>query len=149
MLLLRPVGQTRVNVPFSPYFLHEVAGNHVLSISSKGDTVDGMLKAIARVPSAGYTAISTRLFSTQVPTFADNNQLSQLLEAHAVRINATSTESSTPLGVSLLLGFGPILLLVGCLCCSRVGPRRAAVGWERWVRSVARRPDGSIRRRSG
>jgi cell division protease FtsH len=144
VLLLRPVGQTRVNVPFSPYFLHEVASNQVLSISSKGDTVDGMLKAIARVPSAGHTAISTRLFSTQVPTFADNNQLSQLLEAHGVQIKVTSTESSTPLGVSLLLGFGPTLLLVGLFVlfarrAAKSGGGMGALG--AFGRSQARRID--------
>ncbi len=139
-----------MNVPFSPYFLHEVAGNQVLSISSKGDTVNGTLRAAARIPSSvSHTAVPTRLFSTQVPTFADNNQLSQSLEADAVQINATSTESSTRWGCHCCSASGQLRCWSGCLCCSRVGPRGAAVAWERWVRSVARRPDGSIRRRSG
>jgi cell division protease FtsH len=145
VLLLQPGGEPRVNVPFSPYFLHEVAGNQVLSISSKGDTVNGTLRAAARIPSSvSHTAVPTRLFSTQVPTFADNNQLSQLLEAHAVQINATSTESSTPLGVSLLLGFGPTLLLVGLFVlfarrAARSGGGMGALG--AFGRSQARRID--------
>src|SRR5262249_41897557 len=41
VLMTRSSGQPRVKVPFSPYFLKQVQGGQVQSISSKGDTIDG------------------------------------------------------------------------------------------------------------
>ena len=51
------------------------------------------------------------LFATQVPAFWNNDELTALLQAHAVQINAQSTVQTTPLLQSLLLGFGPALLI--------------------------------------
>jgi cell division protease FtsH len=106
LLLFQPGASPRVTVAFSPYFLHAVRSNQVASISSKGDTVEGSLRTAIRYPGSSATAIPTRLFSTELPAFANDNQLAQLLESHGVQINATSATRSTPLGVSLLLGFG-------------------------------------------
>src|SRR5579862_1751858 len=39
VLLARPAGQTRVTVPFSPYFVSAVQAGRVASISSTGDTI--------------------------------------------------------------------------------------------------------------
>ena len=113
LLLFQPGAPPRVTGPFSPYFLHAVRSNQAASISSKGDTVGGTLRSAVRYPASSATAISTRRFSTELPAFANDNRLAQLLESHGVQIDATSATQSTPLGVSLLLGFGPTLLLVG------------------------------------
>lgn len=146
LLLFRPGGPPRVTVPFSPYFLHAVRSDEVASISSKGDTIEGTLRSVIRYPASSATAIPTRLFITGVPTFVNDNQLAQLLETRRLQINATSVTQSTPLGLSLLLGFGPRLLIVGLLV---LVVRRAGSGGARWVSSAARSPGGSIPRRSG
>jgi cell division protease FtsH len=111
-LLFSPSSQPRVSVPFSPYFVSEVSSGHVASIASKGDTIQGTFKAKVRYPAGDKTATPTTLFATQVPAFWNNDQLTALLQAHDVQINAQSTVQTTSLLTSLLLGFGPTLLIV-------------------------------------
>jgi cell division protease FtsH len=122
VFLLSPKGQPRVRVPFSPYFLSEVESGAVVSIASKGDTIQGTLKSAVRYPA---TATPTTLFATQVPSFWNNDQLTSLLRSKRVQVNAQSTTQTTPLIESLLLGFGPTLLIVGLFI---MFTRRAAKG---------------------
>jgi cell division protease FtsH len=115
VLIFNPsTGEQRVTVPFSPYFLEQVKGGEVGSISSKGDTIQGTFKAKLRYPATGKKKGSpTKLFATQVPSFWNGSQLSALLQEKGVRINAESTSTSESLLEELLLGFGPTLLIVG------------------------------------
>src|SRR5439155_24878917 len=57
----------------------------------------------------------TKLFKTEVPTFADTNSLSRLLERKGVVINAQPLDTGAPWWQNLLLGFGPTILLIGLL----------------------------------
>ena len=50
---------------------------------------------------------------TEIPEFANNNALIALLQSKGVVINATSPSSGTSMLVTLLLTFGPVLLIVG------------------------------------
>ncbi len=50
VLLFSPAGQSRVTVPFSPYFISHVQAGQVASISSTGDTIQGTFKASVRYP---------------------------------------------------------------------------------------------------
>jgi cell division protease FtsH len=122
VFLLSPGGQERIKVPFSPYFLSEVESGAVVSIASKGDTIQGTFKSAVRYPA---TATPTTLFATQVPSFWNNDQLTSLLRSKGVQVNAQSTTQTTPLIESLLLGFGPTLLIVGLFI---MFTRRAAKG---------------------
>ena len=54
-------------------------------------------------------------FSTQVPSFANDTQLSTLLEDHGVTINANNPDTGPSFLESLIFGFGPTLLIVGLL----------------------------------
>jgi cell division protease FtsH len=123
VFLLGPKGQPRVRVPFSPYFLSQVEGGKVISIASKGDTIQGTFKSPVRYPSADGGATPTTLFATEVPSFWNNDQLTALLRTEGVEVNAQSTTQAAPLIVSVLLGFGPTLLIVGLFV---VFARRAA-----------------------
>ncbi len=125
VFLFSPGGQQRVRVPFSPYFLSAVQSGQVASIASKGDTIQGTFKAKVRYPATDRRAVPTTLFATEVPTFWNNDQLAALLQAHGVQINAQTTAKSTSLLASLLLGFGPTLLIVGLFV---LFARRAAKG---------------------
>src|ERR1700733_15124376 len=143
VLLVRPAGQPRVKVPFSPCFVSAVQAGRVASIASKGDTIQGTFKVAMRYPVAGPEAESTTLFSTEVPTFWNDNQLTALLQSHDVQINATSPTQGGSLVASVLLGFGPTLLIVGLFI---VFARRAARGGAagalgNFGRSQARRVD--------
>jgi cell division protease FtsH len=113
VFLLQPAGQQRVTIPFSPYFLTQVQDGHVKSISSKGDTIQGTFTAKLTYPPGSKTATPTTLFATEVPTFWNNPQLSALLQSKNVEINAQSTTTSQSVVLELLLGFGPVLLIVG------------------------------------
>jgi cell division protease FtsH len=102
--------QQRYAVPYSPTFLGEVDAGNVASISSKGTAIQGAFKkAITYQPSSSKPIT---LFSTELPEFTDNNALMALLRKHGVVINAKSpTTGSSPL-VTILLYFGPTLLIV-------------------------------------
>jgi cell division protease FtsH len=142
--LLSPSGQARVEVPFSPYFVAAVEAGRVASIVSTGDTIQGSFRAAVRFPSDNHKAPATKLFKTQVPLFWNNDHLTSLLQQHRVQVNAQSTVRSTSLLASILLGFGPTLLIVGVVILFM---RRAAKGGgglgalSSFGRSKARRID--------
>jgi len=144
LLLFSPSGQPRVNVPFSPYFVSQVQAGRVASIASKGDTIQGTFKAKVRYPASDKTATATTLFATQVPAFWNNDQLAALLQAHQVQIDAESTVQTTSLLTSLLLGFGPTLLIVGVVILFMRRAAKAGGGMgalSSFGRSKARRID--------
>src|SRR5262249_15557806 len=66
---------TRIRVPYSPFFLHEVQVNNVASIRSTGTAIQGDFKTATK-PSG--TSTSSLHFATEIPAFADTNQLSRL-----------------------------------------------------------------------
>jgi cell division protease FtsH len=142
-LLVRPGTQPRVRVPFSPYFVGAVHHGQVASIATKGDTIQGTFKVAVRYPAQSATAPVTRLFSTEVPTFWNDNQLTALLQANGVQVNATSATQSGSLLGSLLIGFGPTLLIVGVVIVFMRRAARAGAGGAlgNFGRSKARRID--------
>src|SRR5215216_6434220 len=99
---------SRVRVPYSPFFLQQVTAGHVKEITSKGTAIQGTFTQKERY--AGSKA--TSLFKTEVPAFADTDALSRLLQRHKVIVNAEPLDTGAPWWQSLLLGFGPTILLV-------------------------------------
>ena len=99
----------RVRVPYSPFFLQQVNAGHVASITSKGTAVQGTFTS-PQVYAGGKAA---KRFETEIPAFADTNSLSQLLQRKGVVVNAKPLDSGVPWWESLLVGFGPTILLVG------------------------------------
>jgi cell division protease FtsH len=96
----------RIQIPYNPTFLGEVRKGNVKEISSSGDTVKGEFKE--QVTHSGERA---KGFETEFPTFADDRQLSRLLQEHNVVINA-EPPGERSLWQTILLGFGPTILLV-------------------------------------
>src|SRR5882757_8737981 len=105
-------GQPRLKVPLSPYFLNEVNAGQVKSSSSKGDTVDGTFTTKLKYPPTSTSATPTTLFSTEVPTFWSNQDITNLLKSKGVQVNAQNPNPGTSLIATILLGFGPTILLV-------------------------------------
>ena len=67
--------------------------------------------------------------STEAPTFWNDDQLTALLQAHRVQINASSTMQGASVVDSLLFGFGPTLLFLGaCLISVAVNLSRVQPG---------------------
>jgi cell division protease FtsH len=145
VLLFAPAaGQPRVTVSFNPFFLEQVEGGEVKSISSKGDTIQGTFKHKLRYPAANEKATPSTLFATQIPSFWNGSQLSALLQEKGVEVNAKSTSTSQSLLSELLLGFGPTLLIVGLFIfiarrAAKTGGAMGALG--NFGRSQARRVD--------
>jgi cell division protease FtsH len=111
VLLAQPAGQPRVKVPFSPYFLNQVEAGKVKSISSTSGAIQGTFNAKIRYPNDSATP--TDLFSTQIPSFWNNDQFTALLQDHKVEVNANNPNPGTSVLETVLLGFGPTLLFIG------------------------------------
>ena len=99
---------SRIRVPYSPFFLHEVRAGHVKEIRSRGTAIQGTFRTAERYQGSKPT---TR-FRTEIPTFADNNALSRLLQQKGVIVNAEPLDTGAPWWQNLLLGFGPTILFV-------------------------------------
>src|SRR5271154_844140 len=146
LLLFQPPSSSeeRVTVSFSPFFLTELEGGQVKSVSTKGDTVQGTFKTKLRYPADDQKATPTTLFATEIPTFWNGAQLSATLKEKGVEVNAKSTSTAQSLLSELLLGFGPTLLIVGLFVllarrAARGGGAMGALG--NFGRSQARRVD--------
>ncbi len=113
----------RVQIPYSPTFLAQADDNNVQSISSTGAAIDGTFKKQVKYPSDGQ---SYTYFSTQIPSFASNQQLFALLQKNNVTINAQPTNQGPSFLTSLIFGFGPTLLFL--LLLVWVFRRAAAAG---------------------
>jgi cell division protease FtsH len=99
--------EERIAVPYNPTFLAEVREGNVKEISSRGDTVQGEFH-----DQVEYEGDEAKQFETEIPTFANDEELSQLLERENVTINAEPPDSRSLLE-TILFSFGPTLLLVG------------------------------------
>src|ERR1700686_5344205 len=89
-------------------FIKQVSAGNVVSITSTADTITGVTKKAVTAASTTDTATN---FTTQRPAFATDD-LETLLNKNNVTILAEPPNPPTPLWESLLLGFGPTLLLV-------------------------------------
>ncbi len=145
VLAFQTSGQPRVKVPFSPYFLNQLDAGQVKSISSKADTIQGTFKTSVKYPPSDSKATATTLFSTQVPSFWNSNELTTLLRSQDVEVNAKNPNPGTSILAELLLGFGPTLLLVGLFVLlarrATAGAGGGLGGLGNFGRSQARRVD--------
>jgi cell division protease FtsH len=98
--------EERIRVPFNPNFLEQVQKGNVKEISSRGDTVQGEFKN-----EITYKGDKATNFETEIPTFANDDQLSQLLTEQDVVVNAEPPDSRSLLE-TILFSFGPTILLV-------------------------------------
>ncbi len=99
--------QTRVRIPYSPGFVQQVQAGNVAEITTKGTAVQGELKQ-----SVNFGKTHARRFKTEIPSFANTDALSKLLQERGVVINAQPLDTGTPWWESLLFGFGPTLVFL-------------------------------------
>jgi cell division protease FtsH len=104
----RVIQETRIRVPYSPFFLEQVRADNVVTVTSTNSEIQGDFKNAMKP--AGSSTASVH-FVTEIPSFADTNQLSRLLQEHGVVVNAKSA-ASVPLWKSLVFGFGPTIVLL-------------------------------------
>src|SRR3954469_16571370 len=106
---LIPSGHERIRIPYSPTFVGQVKGGNVESISSKGETIQGEFRHEFKYPTTGEDSKVSKLFSTEVPTFANTDALTAALEAGDVQVNAKPPVEGRPVIANPLLGFRPAL----------------------------------------
>ena len=142
-VLVSQGGQPRVTVPFSPYFIQQVEAGKVKSINSTSGAIQGTFTAKLKYPANDKNATPTTLFATQVPAFWDSASLTKLLTEHDVQVNAQNPNPGTSLITTLLLGFGPTLLLVALFIflARRASAGGGLGGLGNFGRSQARRVD--------
>jgi cell division protease FtsH len=109
--LLGPGKEPSIDIAYNPTFRAQVKAGNVERISAKGETVQGEFKKAIKPPGE-KDAKAAKNFETEVPTFANTDELSKLLEDNGVIVQAKPINSGGLL-VNLLLGFGPVILLVG------------------------------------
>ena len=91
-------------------FTAQVADRNVAEVFARGDTIQGELERAQPLPDReGETY---RRFTTERPTFAQDDLLAALRESGAV-VRATPVISDRGVLANLLISLGPILLLVG------------------------------------
>jgi cell division protease FtsH len=96
----------RITVPYSPFFLEQVRGGNVKEVSSQGNTIEGVFKR-----ERSFEGDQAKNFDTEVPTFANRRELSELLEVQRVRVTAEPPGRRSLLE-TLLFSFGPTILIV-------------------------------------
>jgi cell division protease FtsH len=131
--------EARVRVPYSPFFLDQVQAGNVESITSQGTDLQGTFTKELRYEDSDPT---TR-FRTEIPAFADTDELSRLLQSNDVTVNAEPLDTGAPWWQTLLFSFGPVILLVllFVLLARRAGNMQNALG--AFGRSRARRYEPS------
>ena len=139
--IFAPGGPQPVRIPYSPTFLEQVRAGNVERVSTQGETVDGKFKKDFKYEDAE----PTKNFDTEIPTFAlASDDLNQLLEEKGVIIEAEPVNQSRGILASLILGFGPVILLIGLFVflARRAGGGGPMGALGNFGRSRARRAEG-------
>jgi len=103
--------QQRINVPYT-VFKQQVSAGNVQDVTSRADVIQGTFKQAFKYPPDQSDAPSSTQFQTVMPQFADPG-LETLLESQGVIINARPLDEPRVWWQTLLLSFGPTLLLIG------------------------------------
>jgi cell division protease FtsH len=110
--VVTPGQPQRVEVSYT-FFKQQVETNNVAQISTRADTIQGTFtQPVAYQPDLTVPGKTVSDFSTVIPAFADPG-LETLLAAHGGVINARPLDQPANPLVTILLGFGPTLLLIG------------------------------------
>jgi cell division protease FtsH len=96
-------------VPYTE-FTAQIEAKNVGEIFARGDTIEGTLRAARPVP-GGQPGVTYLQFTTERPTFAQDDLLTQLRTDGAV-VRATPVVQQRGMLSNLLWSFGPLLLLV-------------------------------------
>jgi cell division protease FtsH len=138
--------EPRPTISYSPTFLEQVDKGNVERISPIGETVTGEFKQETKVPG---TERAVKNFETEIPTFANAEELDQQLREQDVVIDARPIGDGRSVIWSVLLGFGPVILLVALFVwmARRAGGGGGGLtGLGAFARSRARRVEAGDQR---
>ena len=101
--------ESRARVPYSPFFLQQVTGGKRRGDHLEGDGYPGHVHAMR---CTFEDSEPTTRFRTEIPAFADTDELSRVLQKNDVTVNAEPLDTGAPWWQTLLFGFGPTILFV-------------------------------------
>jgi cell division protease FtsH len=150
--LFAPGRAKSVTIPYDaptgpPGFVQQVTKNNVTKIKTQGASVEGEFKNEVKFPNDKADAVKN--FETELPSFViyNNGGLNKLLSDHKVTTSATPINDGRGFFTNLILGFGPVILLVVLfvwLSRRAAGGQMGAIG--NFGRSRARRVEGGDQR---
>ena len=137
---LLPGGDRPTRVSYNPTFVQQVETGNVKKISSRGETISGEFKREFDPPGKAKPNIK---FTTEVPTFANADKLSALLQSANVEINAEPPTAGRSLLASFLISLLPTLLIIGVFIyfIRRAAASAGAGGMGGFGKSKAKRVD--------
>jgi cell division protease FtsH len=143
MALFAPGREPSVRIPYSPVFLQQVDKGNVSKVSTQGSSVSGEFKQAIKYPDSKADSASN--FETEIPSFVlyQGSDLEKTLVDKGVTISAEPINDGRGFFASLILGFGPVILLVFLfvwLSRRAAGGQMGALG--AFGRSRARRVEG-------
>ena len=94
-LLFGAAANPRVEIPYRPTFVTQLRDGNVATITAKGLGIEGTFGKAAGIP---MRRRATTNFSTEVPEFADQAELDQLVQEHGVEVTAEPAVRETRCG---------------------------------------------------
>jgi cell division protease FtsH len=144
IVALMPSGGGRIEVPYT-FFREQVDQGNVAEIKARGEDIQGEFEKEVTFPS-GDDSETGKSFVTVRPSFAEDDLFQDLVREDVV-VSAEPLEESRSFLVTLLLSFGPTLLLVGLfIFLLRRSAAAAGGGLTAIGRSRAKRYEASARR---
>jgi cell division protease FtsH len=131
----------RLDVPYT-FFRQQVEAGNVKEVNARSDVIQGMFKSAVKFEDKG----PEKTFETVRPVFAQDDELLQLLLDKRVEVNARPIDEGRGFFATLLISFGPTLLIVGLLIYFLRRGAAASAGLSGLGRSKARRYDASDQR---
>jgi cell division protease FtsH len=132
----------RLDVPYT-FFRAQVTAGNVKEVNARNDVIQGMFRKAVKFEKKG----PEKTFETVRPTFAQDDELLKLLLEKRVEVNARPIDEGRGLLATLLISFGPTLLIVALLIWFLRRSAGAAGGGALALgRSKAKRYDASATR---
>jgi len=128
----------RLDVPYT-FFRQQVTAGNVKEVNAKNDVIQGAFREKVKFEKKGPETD----FETVRPTFAQDDELLKLLLEKRVEVNARPIDEGRGFLATLLISFGPTLLIVGLLIYFLRRSAGAAGGAMALGRSKAKRYDAS------
>ncbi|MDX6676147.1 MAG: cell division protease FtsH, partial [Solirubrobacteraceae bacterium] len=100
----------RIDVPYTFFRAQVVAGN-VKEVNARNDVIQGTFVK----PVKFEKKAPAKTFESVVPNFARDDELLKVLLDKKVEVNARAIDEGRSFGATLLISFGPTLLIIGLL----------------------------------
>jgi cell division protease FtsH len=101
----------RTSVAYT-FFRAQVEAGNVAELGSRAEDFQGEFRTPVTYTAPGEDPVEVQKFTTTRPTAYENDGLDKLLDANDVVLDAEPIDEPRPLWETLLVGFGPAILLI-------------------------------------